>query len=230
MMASRGVPSDGARNEGGRRIMITLYHCVGARSFRALWALEELSLPYALKLTAFPPRFREPGYLDVNPLGTTPTLIDGDTLMSESAAIGEYLARRHGPSDLTVAPDEPGFGTYLNFLHMGEATLTFPQTIHLRYAVFEPEERRLPQAAADYVQWFLSRLKAAARLLDDSGYVAARRFTMADISVAYALKLGEQLGFSESFPEAFRAHLARMKARDAYQRALAAESVGEAVL
>uniref|UniRef100_B0T3X3 Glutathione S-transferase domain n=1 Tax=Caulobacter sp. (strain K31) TaxID=366602 RepID=B0T3X3_CAUSK len=210
--------------------MITLYHCVGARSFRALWALEELGLPYALKLTAFPPRLREPGYLDVNPLGTTPALIDGETLMSESAAIGEYLARRHGPSDLTVASDEPGFGAYLNFLHMGEATLTFPQTIHLRYAVFEPEERRLPQAAADYVQWFLSRLKGAARLLDDTGYVAAGRFTMADISVAYALKLGEQLGFSDKYPEAFAAHLERMKARPAYQRALAAESAGEPVL
>lgn len=215
--------------------MITLYHCVGARSFRALWALEELGLPYALKLTPFPPRFREPGYLDVNPLGTTPTLLDGDALMSESAAIGEYLARRYGAShqgsgDLTVAPDEPGFAAYLNFLHMGEATLTFPQTIHLRYAVFEPEERRLPQAAADYVQWFLSRLKAADKLLDDSGYVAAGRFTMADISVAYALKLGEQLGFADAFPQAFKDHLARMKARPAYQRALAAESAGEPVL
>ncbi|MBO9708998.1 MAG: glutathione S-transferase [Caulobacter sp.] len=210
--------------------MITLYHCVGARSFRALWALEELGLPYALKLTPFPPRSREPGYLDVNPLGTTPTLIDGETLMSESAAIGEYLARRHGPGDLSVSPEEPGFGAYLNFLHMGEATLTFPQTIHLRYAVFEPEERRLPQAAADYVQWFLSRLKAAARLLDDSGYVAARRFTMADISVGYALKLGEALGFHEHFPKPFQAHLERMKARPAYRRALTAESAGEPVL
>ena len=210
--------------------MITLYHCVGARSFRALWALEELGLPYELRLTAFPPRVREPGYLDVNPLGTTPTLFDGDTMMSESAAIGEYLARRYGPSDLTVGPEEPGFGAYLNFLHMGEATLTFPQTIHLRYAVFEPQERRLPQAAADYVQWFLSRLKAAAKLLDDTGYVAAGRFTMADISVAYALKLGESLGFSDKFPKAFTDHLERMKARAGYQRALIAESHGEPVL
>jgi glutathione S-transferase len=31
--------------------MITLYPCVGARSFRALWALEELGLPHELKLT-----------------------------------------------------------------------------------------------------------------------------------------------------------------------------------
>ncbi len=66
------------------------------------------------------------------------------------------------------------------------------------------------------MQWFLSRPKAAARLLDDSGYVAARRFTMADISVAYALKLGQQLGFADSFPEPFKAHLERMKARPAY--------------
>ncbi len=53
---------------------------------------------------------------------------------------------------------------------------------------------------------------------------------MADISVAYALKLGQQLGFADSFPEAFKAHLERMKARPAYQRALAAESAGEPVL
>jgi membrane protein YqaA with SNARE-associated domain len=32
---------------------------------------------------------------------------------------------------------------YLNFLHMGEATLTFPQTIHLRYTRLEPPERRV---------------------------------------------------------------------------------------
>jgi glutathione S-transferase len=230
-MASHRVPSDAARREAtGGHELITLYHCVGARSFRALWALEELGLPYDLKLTAFPPRVREPGYLDINPLGTTPALLDGGTLMTESSAICEYLARRHGPTDLTVNPDEPGFGAYLNFLHMGEATLTFPQTIHLRYAVFEPEERRLPQAAADYVQWFLSRLKGAARLLDETGYVAAGRFTMADISVGYALKLAQSLGFTDKFPAPFAAHLERLKARDGYQRALAAESHGEPVL
>ena len=30
--------------------MVTLYHCAGARSFRALWTLEELGIPYELKL------------------------------------------------------------------------------------------------------------------------------------------------------------------------------------
>ena len=34
---------------------------------------------------------------------------------------------------LAVGPDEPAYGAYLNALHFGEATLTFPQTIVLRY-------------------------------------------------------------------------------------------------
>ena len=36
--------------------MITLYHCEGARSFRPLWTLEELGVPYELKMLPFPPR------------------------------------------------------------------------------------------------------------------------------------------------------------------------------
>jgi glutathione S-transferase len=203
--------------------MLTLYHCAGARSFRILWALEELGAAYDLKLMAFPPRFREPEYLALNPMGTVPTLVDGDTMLSESVAGCAYVAARHGPTPLVLTPDEPDFGAYLNFLHMGEATLTFPQTIYLRYAVFEPEERRLPQAAADYTQWFFSRLKGAAKLLGDKDYLASDRFTLADISVGYALVLAEQLGFSDGFPPAFAAYLARLKSREAFQRAMEIE-------
>ncbi|MGC4051645.1 MAG: glutathione S-transferase [Paludibaculum sp.] len=49
--------------------MITLYHCANARSFRPLWTLEELGLPYRLAMLPFPPRVRAPDYLEVNPLG-----------------------------------------------------------------------------------------------------------------------------------------------------------------
>jgi glutathione S-transferase len=34
---------------------IHLYHCADSRSFRALWALEELGLPYELTLMPSPP-------------------------------------------------------------------------------------------------------------------------------------------------------------------------------
>ena len=50
--------------------MITLYHCADARSFRPLWALEELGLDYDLRMLPFPPRFLKKEYLQENPLGT----------------------------------------------------------------------------------------------------------------------------------------------------------------
>ena len=205
---------------------ITLYHCAGARSFRALWTLEEMGLPYELKLMAFPPRAREAGYYALNPLGTVPAFFDDGALMTESAAIAQYLAAKYGPTPLAVAPDEPGYAAYLNFLHMGEATLTFPQTIHLRYAVFCKPEERLPRAAEDYVKWFHARLRGAATLLGENEFLTAGRFTAADISVGYALKLAKSLGFAGEFPAAWSRYLDRLEARDGYQRALAAEKPG----
>ena len=136
-----------------------LYHCMSARSFRALWMLEELGLPCDLRMLPFPPRVLKREYLETNPLGTIPLLIDGDSRLTESAAICQYLAVRHSPRALNVEPDEAGFADYLNFLHFGEATLTFPQTLLLRYGQFEPPERRHPQVVDDYGKWFLARLR-----------------------------------------------------------------------
>ena len=79
---------------------IKLYHCRDARSFRVLWALEELGLPYALEVMPFPPRFRVEGYKDLNPLGTVPACFIDGALMTESAAIPHVLATRFGPSAL----------------------------------------------------------------------------------------------------------------------------------
>ena len=64
-----------------------LWHCVGARSLRALWALEELGLDYELEVMPFPPRMFQRDFLEVNSLGTIPYLQDGDLSMTESCAI-----------------------------------------------------------------------------------------------------------------------------------------------
>ena len=206
--------------------MIRLWHCADARSFRALWTLEELGLPYELKLLPFPPRFRAPEYLEVNPLGTIPFLEDGATRMSESAAIAQYLATRDGPTPLAVQPGEDGYGAWLNWLHFGEATLTFPQTLVLRYRVLEPD--RAPQVADDYARWFLSRLKGVERALADRDWLVAGRFTAADISVGYALLLAGQLKLHEQFPDGVAAYWERLKARDGFLRAKAAQKVDPA--
>jgi glutathione S-transferase len=203
--------------------MITLYHCRNARSFRALWALEEIGQPYELKMLPFPPRYRAREYLDVNPLGTVPLMVDGDVRMSESAAIPQYLADRYAAPPLRVLPDEPGYGAYLNALHLGEATLTFPQTLVLRYGQLEPPERRLSQAVADYTKWTGGRFRGYETWLSGADYVAAGRFTVADISVAYALMLARIIGLWDEVPESLRAYFERCSARPAFARAKAAQ-------
>ncbi|MDR5856365.1 glutathione S-transferase family protein [Caballeronia sp. LZ062] len=205
--------------------MITLHHCVSARSFRPLWALEEIGLPYELKMLPFPPRMMARGFMDVNPLGTVPAFSDGALFMTESAAICQYLAARYSPGVLDVAVHEADFGRYLHFLHFGEATLTFPQTLVLRYTHFEPPERRQPQVAEDYARWFHARLRALAPLLERQEYLCAGRFTAADISVGYALMLAEHLGLSARFAEPVALYWKRLRERESFTRAMRAQDV-----
>jgi len=200
---------------------IKLYHCKGARSVRPLWTLEEMGIPYELESMKFPPRFFREGYLDINPLGTVPTMVDGELVMTESAGICQYLVDRHGPSDLGLTPKDKDYGVYLNWLHRSDATLTFPQTIVLRYTALEPEERRLKQAVDDYTQWFFSRLKSVERATGESEYLCAGRFTIADIAVAYALYLAGTLGLRGGFKPNTEAYYQRISARPAFQRAIA---------
>ncbi len=202
--------------------MIELWHCPDARSFRVLWALEELSFPYKLHLLPFPPRVRQPEYLEINPLGTIPAMRDGAVFMTESAAIVQYLSTRDGPSGLALEPGDPDYGAWLNWLHFGEATLTFPQTLVLRYRQLEPG--RAEHVADDYAKWFMSRLRHVDRALADGRqWLVAGRFTGADISVGYALVLAHQLGLSERFSPTIAAYWARLQARPSFKAAKAAQ-------
>ena len=205
--------------------MITLYHCAAARSFRPLWTLEELGLPYELKMLPFPPRVFAKEYLGINPLGTIPLLLDGETRMTESAGIAQYLVSRYGPTPLAVDVDEPDYGAFINWLHFGEATLTFPQTLVLRYTQLEPEQRRSPQVATDYAKWFFGRLRAVEAATAKSETLCAGRFTAADISVGYALLLAQRIGLSRDFGPAVAAYWQRLQARDGFRRAVEAENL-----
>ena len=207
--------------------MLHLHHCVSARSFRPLWMLEELQLHYRLHMLPFPPRAKARWFLDENPLGTVPLLVQGkapnEVRMTESAAMCQYLAATHPDAGLDVAPTHPAYGAYLNWLHMSDATLTFPQTLVLRYGRFEPAQRQQPQVVQDFTRWFLARLRAVEAAVAHNEYLCAGRFTAADVAVGYALLLAQHLGLVEQFGPATQAYWQRLQDRPAYQRALAAQ-------
>lgn len=196
-----------------------LWHCKQARSLRAVWALEEMAIEYELEILPFPPRFMQPEYLEVNPLGTVPFLVDGDTTMTESIAICHYLAEKYHKDDFTLKPDHPEYGDYLNWLYHGDATLTFPQTIFLRYAMLETKENRQPKVADDYRKWYLKRLVRLNKHIVDREFLCGQHFTIADIAITYALFLGKLIGIDVDYEPQVKDYLDRMTSRPGFIQA-----------
>lgn len=195
-----------------------LWHCSSARSLRPLWTLEELGLEYEVEILPFPPRVFQREYLGVNSLGTVPFFVDGETEMTESVGICQYLVDRYQRYDFGLQPDHPEYGAYLNWLHHADATLTFPQTIAMRYYYLEPTPEK--QAVADdYSRWYISRLRRLDAHLESHEYLVDNRFTIADIAVCYALYLGRAIKLDQQYKPQTAAYLYRLMERPGFKRA-----------
>jgi len=210
---------------------ITLYHCRQARSFRVLWTLHEMGLKeYELLTMPFPPRFLVPGYTKLNPVGTIPFFTHGDVKMTESCGIPLYLVEKFGPTSLQVKPEEPDYGAYLNWITHADATLTFPQTVFLRF-VMQEAKKGLQEAGHAYAKWFIARLKLLDQALADGReFLCSGRFTIADICIAYALRLGASMELDQKFgpySKAIQAYVQRMESRPAFKAAVAEEDASE---
>ena len=206
-----------------------LYTCARSRGLRATWAAEEAGVDVDLKILPFPPRFQAPEYLEVNPLGTVPLLVDGDARMTESCAIAHYLASKNGASDLVVSPGEDDYAAYCDFTYHADATITFPQTVYMRFAIFE-KDKGLEEAGHAYAKWFHKRLVKLEERLATREFLVADRFTVADICCGYALILADAVGLDEGVPASLKQYRARLIERPAYKRAFAREEDGRKAL
>ena len=206
-----------------------LYPCARSRGLRATWAAEEAGVEIDLRILPFPPRYLAPEYMAINPLGTVPMLVDGETKLTESCAIAHYLATRDGYTELTVAPGERDYGEYCDFTYHADATITFPQTVYMRFVLFE-KDKGLQEAGHAYAKWFHKRLIKVEERLKGREYLCDDRFTVADICVGYALILAQSVGLDEGVPNSLKAYRERLTARPAYSRALAREEQGRKAL
>ncbi|QIG55250.1 glutathione S-transferase family protein [Altererythrobacter sp. BO-6] len=206
-----------------------LYTCARSRGLRATWAAEEADVDIELKVLPFPPRYLAPEYLEINPLGTVPLLVDGEARMTESCAIAHYLASKDGPSPLVVMPGEADYAAYCDFTFHADATITFPQTVYMRFCLFE-KDKGLEEAGHSYAKWFWKRLVKLEQRLDGREFLCADRFTVADICCGYALILAQSVGLDEGVPDNLKAYRERLTARKAYKRAFAREEAGRKAL
>jgi glutathione S-transferase/3-isopropylmalate dehydratase len=199
--------------------MITVWGGQTSRSIRVIWVLEEMGLPYGVRQVDMLAPQQDPEFLSVNPADYIPAMQDDDVVMVESIAIMEYLMARYGPTPLAPAPQDPSFPAYQQFLHLGEAglaTLMMPVVVSRFIA---PEAERDNWGANWCLQSFQKRLKLVSQRLATSLYLAGDTFTAADISVTYALNLGQR-NCGITLGDAEQAYLDRTVGRDAYKRAL----------
>lgn len=206
-----------------------LYTCARSRGLRATWAAQEAGVAIDLRVLPFPPRYLAPEFMALNPLGTVPLLVDGDAQLTESCAIAHYLATREGYTALAIAPGEPDYAAYLDYTYHADATITFPQTVYMRFAIFE-KDKGFAEAGVAYAKWFHKRLVKVEQRLHGREFLCADRFTVADICVGYALILAESVGLDDGVPDSLKAYRARLTSREAYQRALAREEAGRLAL
>src|ERR1041384_1137453 len=99
--------------------MITVHHLNASRSQRVPWLLEELGVPYEVKLyqrdaktKLAPPELRK-----IHPLGKSPVITDGDRVIAESGAIIEYLVEKYGNGKLIPPPGSAERLRYTYWMH-----------------------------------------------------------------------------------------------------------------
>jgi glutathione S-transferase len=204
--------------------MITIFHIPQFRSLRVVWLMEEIGEDYQLEIVPFP---TDDAFKSRSLIGAVPTIVDGEVVMGESIAILQYLTGRRiadpVAARLTVGPSDPArYAEHLQFLHLGEASLMTPMTLLARTRLGAPEAEKANFTAQILAGLIPRRLEAVERrLADGRPHLTGEDFTIADISVGYALAYATFRGLDDLIPPRATAYLERLKARPAWQRAAA---------
>lgn len=190
---------------------IVLYHHPYSRAASAIWMLEEVGAPYELRFIDITKGDqKKPEFLALNAMGKLPTLRDGDTVVSESAAIALYLADRYAYGRLAPKVDDPLRAAYY------------------RWAFFAPSVME-PGALAKASGWvyrdsnagwgsYEAMLDTIEKAVAVKQFLLGDMFTMADVIFGGTLRYMLRFKMLESRP-AFEAYVERISARPAARRA-----------
>lgn len=97
--------------------MYRLYWAPGTAAMAPQAVLEEIGAPYAaIQVDIKAKEHEQPEYRRLNPNGRIPTLVDGDFVIFETAAICQYLVDKHPEANLAPPPATPERGRYYQWL------------------------------------------------------------------------------------------------------------------
>ncbi len=212
--------------------MITVHHLENSRSQRLLWLLEELEVPYQIKLykrdakTSLAPAELK----DIHPLGKAPVITDGDRVVAESGAIIEYLVDNYGQGRLVPEAGSDEFLRYRYWMHYAEGTLMPLLVMTLLFNRIERAPlivRPIAKAISGQVRkaYLGPNLDANLEFLENelgrSTWIAGDELSAADIQMSFPVEalMVRAAQDNASLPN-LAAYMARIRARPAYVRAI----------
>jgi glutathione S-transferase len=189
---------------------IVLYHHPFSRASNVVWMLEEVGVPYEIRhVDIMGGAHKAPEIVALNPMGKLPILTEGDVVVTESAAIGLYLADRHAYGRLAPRVDDPARGTYLRW------SLFAPSVIEPgAMAKMSGWEFKASQAGWGSHEAMLSAMESA---IANRAFILGDTFSMADIIFGGTVRYMLTFKMLEPRP-AFTAYAGRLASRPALQR------------
>lgn len=188
-----------------------------ARDMRVRWALEELAVPYDVRLVSFA-EMKQPAHLALHPFAQIPTYEEGNLALFESGAIILHLAECH-PGLLPVDADARARAIAWMFAALN--TVEPPIVEYGMSKIVERDqpwfEQRLPMLE-DRVRTRLGQLSAR---LGDADWLDGA-FSAGDLLMVTVLRRLPGAGLVEAHSN-LAAYVARGEARPAYQRAFDAQ-------
>ena len=202
--------------------MMKLYGFGPTRSLRALWGLKELGVEFEfIPVNLQAGEHRRPEFLALNPAGKVPVLVDGELVLTESAAIVLYLAEKYPEKKLMPTGLEERAQVY-RWVMFAMTELEQPLWRITKHTFIFPEHKRIPQDVD------LAREEFAAMVLVLERHMAGRQFivgdsiTAADCVTAYLMDWANEQQLLDGCPN-LKAYLQRM-----YGRSSAPQRIAEA--
>lgn len=184
-----------------------------ARDMQVRWALEELGLPYDVRLVTFA-EMKEPAHMALQPFGQIPTYQDGDLVLFESAAIVHHLALNH-PG--LMPEDADARARVLAWMFAAVATLQ-PPIVELGMAsLFDRDKPWFEARQTGLEQNVRVRLQQLSDRLGDADWLDGA-FSAGDLMTIGVLRRLGSSGLLNDYPR-LAAYVARAEARPAFKRA-----------
>ena len=215
--------------------MLTIHHLQHSQSFRIVWLLEELNIPYELKIYPRDPitNLAPTEYKALHPAGTAPVITDGNIVLAETNAIFDYILDQYEQTPrLRPSKENPARVPYLYWFNAGQGSL---MPMLLMVFIINKMTEKSPESIQEEVKkltqdnmngFSIPRIQALLKLMDEQlleqDYLAGETLTAADIVLSFELQMLKNMSFinlQQSYPHILN-YIKHIESLPSFQRAI----------